>query len=273
MHACARYAVLESDKVLTVHVMRCSATGPATIKYKTADVEKAGKTAAKAGEDYVATSGTLSFAADEFTKDVQIEILDDDEVEEDEKFHLIIYEPSETNAKLDNDGVAEVTIVDDDEPGEIGFDPNDKFQTLRRPTSPNEAAYIVVKRFNGSSGAISLEFRTEAKKLLTPLPSDKVAAIDGIDFVPVNGALTFAAGEIEKKVQIEILALPSTSEEKDMNALLEVVLFNCVGPIGGRGCLTDISTSQVTIVDDSDAEQQQAILDIAARIQAENDEK
>jgi hypothetical protein len=265
--------VLESDKVLTVHVMRSSATEPATIKYKTADIEKAGKTAAKAGEDYVATSGTLSFAPNEFTKDVKIEILDDDEVEEDEKFHLIIYDPSETNAKVDNGGVAEITIVDDDEPGEIGFDVAEKFQTLRRPSSANAAAYVVVKRFNGSCGAITLEFRTETKKFLTPLPANKVAAIDGIDFIPLKGMLTFAAGEIEKKLQIEVLAPLSSSDKKDTHAVFELVLFNCVGPTGGRGCLSDISTSQITIVNDDDAAQQHAILDIAARIQAENDEK
>merc|ERR1719453_2026151 len=63
---CNKYAVLESEKTLVVHVMRAPATDAATIKYKSVDLPGG----AKAGEDYVGVDGVLSFAAGETTKDV-----------------------------------------------------------------------------------------------------------------------------------------------------------------------------------------------------------
>jgi hypothetical protein len=243
--------------------MRAPATGSASIKYKSVDLPSG----AKAGEDYVGVDGVLTFAPGETTKDVEITILDDDAVEEDEKFHLLIYEPSEASAKVDNGGVAEITIVDDDEPGEVGFDPADKFAIVKQSAGES---FVVVKRFNGSSGAITVKYRTEVQQFHTPLEGGKVAAKEGVDFEAATGSLTFAAGEIEKKFPIKVVNAGSGGG-KPKHAVFEVVLFDCVGPVGGRACLTDTFTSQVTIVDDAD--HQQAILDIAAQIQAANDEK
>jgi len=261
---CTKYAVLESEKCLVVHVMRAPATGAATIKYKSVDFPGG----AKAGEDYVGVDGVLTFAAGETTKDVEINILDDDAVEEDEKFHLCIYEPSEPEAQVDNGGIAEITIVDDDEPGEVGFEVADKFAIVKQSVGET---FVVVKRFNGSSGAITVKYRTEVTKFATPLDgSGKVAAVEGVDFEAASGSLTFAAGQIEKKFPVKILNA-GVGDGKPKHAAFEVVLFDCVGPIGGRACLTDNFTSQVAIVDDAD--HQKAVMDIAAKIQAENDEK
>ena len=57
-----------------------------TVDYATEDLTATG--AATAGEDYTATSGTLTFAVGETLKHVDVPILDDDVDEGDEQFHL-----------------------------------------------------------------------------------------------------------------------------------------------------------------------------------------
>jgi len=263
----ARYAVLESEKTLRIHVMRAPATAAATINYKSVELDL--PHAAKAGEDFVGVEGTLSFAAGETTKDIEISILDDDVVEEDERFNVLIYEPSDPDAEVDNGGVAEVTIVDDDEPGEVGFEPASKQVVVKQSVGEH---FVVVKRINGSSGAITVKYRTEVKDFkVAPLEAGKVSAQEGVDFEAATGTLTFAAGEIEKKFPVKVLNAGSAMDGKPKNAAFEVILFDCVGPIGDRACLTEFFASQITIVDDN--EHQRAIIEMAAKIQAENAEK
>ena len=63
-----------------------AAREPVTVDYATEDFTAAGT--ARAGEDYTATSGTLTFAVGETLKHVDVPILDDDVDEEDETFKL-----------------------------------------------------------------------------------------------------------------------------------------------------------------------------------------
>ena len=259
--------MLESEKTLRIHVMRAPATKAATIKYKSVELNL--PHAAKAGEDFVGVEGTLSFAVGETTKDIDIDILDDDAVEEDERFNVLIYDPSESDAQVDNGGVAEVTIVDDDEPGEVGFEEASKQVVVKQSVGEH---FVVIKRTNGSSGAITVKYRTEVKDFkVAPLEGGKVSAQEGVDFEAATGSLTFAAGEIEKKFPVKILNAGTSGDGKPKNAAFEVVLFDCVGPVGGRACLTEFFASQVTIVDDN--EHQKAIIMMAAKIEQENAEK
>ncbi len=69
---------------------------------------------AEAGEDYVATSGQLVFAAGETSKTVQVELLPDDIAEEDETFRLVVTGPDDSRV------VGRATILDDDSGGASG---------------------------------------------------------------------------------------------------------------------------------------------------------
>ena len=75
---------------------------------------------ANAGEDYVETTGVLTFAPGETEKEISVEIIDDDEPEEDEMFIVKLANPR-PNAKLGSEGMTIVTIIDDDDPGLLGF--------------------------------------------------------------------------------------------------------------------------------------------------------
>ena len=74
---------------LTVELDPAS-TGTVTVDYATRD----GVGAAKAGEDYTATSGTLTFAATETSKTFTVPILDDDVYENNESFSVDLTNPT-----------------------------------------------------------------------------------------------------------------------------------------------------------------------------------
>ena len=78
-----------------------------TVDYATADGT------ASEGNDFTATSGTVTFAASETSRTVSVPTADDTADEEDETFTLTLSSP--TNATLD-DATATGTIEDDDEP-------------------------------------------------------------------------------------------------------------------------------------------------------------
>jgi chitinase len=86
---------------------------PVTVRFATANGT------ALAGEDYVAWSGTLTFAAGETSKTVAVAVRGDDAIEADEAFSLVLSAP--TNATIrDATGIA--TIRNDDiATGPVGF--------------------------------------------------------------------------------------------------------------------------------------------------------
>ena len=65
---------------------------------------------AVAGEDYIATSGTLTFPPGTLSQSVPITILNDDFIESDQTFNVVLSNP--TNSTRIADGVGTVTIVD-----------------------------------------------------------------------------------------------------------------------------------------------------------------
>jgi hypothetical protein len=67
---------------------------------------------AVAGSDYIATSGTLTFAAGETAKSVTVQVIGDTVREPDETFYLVLLNPSANAEIVDDEGVG--TIVNDD---------------------------------------------------------------------------------------------------------------------------------------------------------------
>ena len=67
---------------------------------------------ALAGSDYIATSGTLTFAVGETAKSVTVQIIGDTVREPDETFYLVLSNPSASAEIVDAEGVG--TIVNDD---------------------------------------------------------------------------------------------------------------------------------------------------------------
>ena len=125
---------------------------------------------AKAGEDYEKTEGSICFRPGETTKTISVAIIDDDIFEEDE--HFSVHLGNVRVAGPDGDlvrnqyrgppakigkagGVATVVILDDDYPGNFGFE-SDKVQV----TEADGVAKLKVVRTTGARGIVRIPYHT-----------------------------------------------------------------------------------------------------------------
>jgi hypothetical protein len=219
------YTVAENDlsSLVSVTVFRSSGSyGQVGVDFTT----KNGT--ATAGLDYQAASGTLIFADGEFSKDIQVTLIDDLVYEGDETFHVELGNV-QGNAALGTVDNAQVTITENDP-----VPPSGVLQFSGQTYNINEGggvdAVVTITRSNGSFGDLSVEFATK----------DGTAA-QGLDYQPVSQLILLANGEVSKTVSITIL--DDLIVEPDETVSL--VLSNA----GGGAVLGGQKTAQLTIID------------------------
>lgn len=258
-----RFAFLESEKKATLGVMRNPAHGVMTVKWTTRDGT------AKSGDDYEKTEGMLTFENNDVFKEIIVNLYDDDATEDDELFYIDLLEMKfrdDTIEKVKNHddlgagATAEVTIIDDDEPGEIGFieEPSNVTSICASPatddareaaSSPRDVvtmsvseavgnALVKVRRMHGSTGDITCDYHT----------SDGTA-YSGVDYEGRQGRLRFKSCEIEKSVLIPIINTHSFDGAKEFT----VELSNLEGP--SRACLHANRCLTVVILPDKDTKE------------------
>ena len=163
------FTVSESGGSAQLSVTRGGATSTTvTVHYETQDG------LARAGSDYTAQAGTLTFGPNETLKTISIPILDDDLPEGDETFTLILSNPT-GGAQL-NQSYAYITIRNSE--SFVQFSP----------------ASFTVNEFSGSAWVT-----------VTRTPSDSYALVDyatsggsataGLDYVTTQGTLYFGSGQ------------------------------------------------------------------------------
>ena len=176
------YSVLESADYISIKIVRGGLDDQlVTIDYETEDGT------AKDGEDYTAVKGTLTFQPQETIKRIKVPIIDDNQYEPDESFTMKISNASEHGVIIVSE--CEITIIDDDDPGVIGFE--------RRAIDVHEideSCSINVIRKNGSDGTITVDFMTADD-----------TAIAGEDYHATSGTLTFEHGEVLKTITIPLI--------------------------------------------------------------------
>jgi aryl-phospho-beta-D-glucosidase BglC (GH1 family) len=203
----------------TVKLSQASAS-PVTVAYSTVDGT------AKAGSDYTAASGTLTFAPGETAQTISVTILGDTVIEPDESFQVILSMP--TNATI-ADGAASGTILNDD-----------STSSPPPPTLPT-VSLDDVKITEGNSGTKSLAFTVVLSTAATTAISVAYSTVDGTakagsDYMAASGTLTFAPGETRKTISVTLLG--DTTYEAD-----ETFLLNLTNPSGaaiadGQGAAT-----------------------------------
>lgn len=187
----ADYACLESEGKIELTIARSAGEGTVTIGYHTEDIT------ATAGKDYKFTEGTVTFQPDETKKTFVVDIIDDDEVEEDERFSAILkadtLQGSIKCRVRDGGEKCTVTIIDDDEPGDIGFKPE---QTAVNVSETDGVCYVNVSRVNGAQG--TLECKVELIDM---------EAIAGTDYDPssVEDTLRFDPHQNSKQLELKII--------------------------------------------------------------------
>ncbi|MEA3207915.1 MAG: hypothetical protein QOE70_972 [Chthoniobacter sp.] len=190
--AATELRVREGAEGITLIVARKDgAAGEVSVSYATADGT------AKAGSDYTATAGTLTFAAGQLSRAITIPIRDDSSNEGAETFTVTLRAPT-GGAVLGTPATATVTIIDHEPAGVL--------QLARADYTVSEnghAATITVTRSEGAAGEVSVNYAT----------ADGTALADA-DYTATSGTLTFPAGVKSKSFTVPILddTLPEAPE-------------------------------------------------------------
>ncbi|GAB1604677.1 sodium/calcium exchanger 3-like [Argonauta hians] len=218
------YAVMENEGHVKIGIKRTGCLDiTATVWVETYDGT------AESGSDYRPIKETVVFEPNEHSKEIQVEIIDDDVWEPDEFFYIKLYIDSDSTDRvvLGKIAINMVTIINDDEPGRLEFS---KPSYVVKESLPN--ALATVNRINGADGEITVSWQT------TP-----ISATDGTDFVGGNGILTFAHGETSKNIDIPILG---KSGKTDLNFQLELSDPTCGAEIGrtNRTIITIVSDEE-----------------------------
>lgn len=192
-----------SDLAFTVK-LSAATSGPVTVAYTTSNGT------AKAGQDYVAQSGVLTFAAGETSKVVHVQVNGDTTVEANETVKLTLSSP--TGATI-GDGAAVGTIVNDDSTPLPSLSINNVSSAEGSAAAPGHSTFTVTLS-EASTTPVTVHFATADG-----------TAIAGSDYVAKSGTLTFAAGETQKTIQIATIG----DAVAEANEGFSVVLSSATG--------------------------------------------
>ena len=223
--AASSYAVLENEQVCHIIIERYGKLDQdVTFRVETIDGT------AEAGEDYNKIDEVVTMVKGQRIFPLDVTIIDDNQWEPDETFFvkLSLYGDHQQDVKIGHKAICMVTIIDDDEPGEIEF--TQPVYVVKESIGTFEVA---VDRKNGADGVVSIAFKT----------SD-INAIADKDYIPKSGVLDFKHGEMTKTIPITII--DDKTAEKDESFALE--LFD---PKGGVK-LGRVWKTVVTIINDDD---------------------
>lgn len=176
---CLHYSVSEASGSLSIMVINKLKTA-CKVRVRTIDAEAKAKTATHLG-DYVALDDILSFNVGESSKNIKIQIVDDDNWEPDKDFFIQLINPDTDEHLQGMDTRTKVTIIDDDKPGHIYFLETKAISAL----ASDENAEIIIDRRNGSDGIVTVDFKT-----IELDESDHTASYNK-DFMKVEETVTF----------------------------------------------------------------------------------
>ena len=169
---------------------------PVTVDYSTSDIwyDYYGYTSTTADVDYVATSGTLTFAAGQTSKTITVLVIGDRLGEWDEHFLVNLSNPTSANLGYDS---ALVRIVDDE------------------PYASIYNAEVV----EGNSGTTALTFNVTLTAaydvpVTVNFATADGSALAGSDYVAASGTLTFAPGQTSLPLSVMVKGDTLTEQEE-----------------------------------------------------------
>ncbi len=178
--------VIEGNSGTTTSAMfRVSLSAPSgqnvTVDFATSDGT------AKAGSDYVANTGALTFAPGETSRTITVTVNADNLNEPDEDFFVTLGNP--TNATIAR-GRGTGTIVNDDALPMLAID---DVRVIEGNSGPTTSAMFMVRLSAPSGQIVTADYVT----------SDGTARA-GSDYVAATGALTFAPGETSRTITVTV---------------------------------------------------------------------
>ncbi|WP_419847678.1 Calx-beta domain-containing protein [Candidatus Poriferisocius sp.] len=212
---------------------------PVKVEFKT--VELSGDGAATSGDDYLPTSGTLTFAPGETLKTVQVAALADNKhLEGDESLELKLSNPA--GADLDDEiGVGVIRNLGEPE-----------ISVADSRAEEGQSVVFKITLNNRGSRDITVGYAAESRRT-----AGDVAATEGDDYNAVTGTATISAGDTEATVAVatvddrvdeydEVFALTLTLTAPDYGTLADA---NATGTIEDND-----DEPAITIADTAEAE-------------------
>jgi CSLREA domain-containing protein len=216
--------VNETDGVVNIEVTRATGIdGAVTVDYFTADDTATG------GQDYVVTSGTLSFASGQATAGFSVTILSDLETEITERVSLTLANPT-GGVTLGDYTAVNLNIFDVPVTAGLLQFSNASYDAIENATN----ATITVERTLTTAGAVSVDYAT----------SDG-SATAGNDYSPVSGTLNFFDGQASATFNVPLI--DDILEEGNEN--LVMTLSNATG---GASIFSALQ-AELIIIDDEGA--------------------
>jgi uncharacterized delta-60 repeat protein len=194
-----------------------SSTVPLSVNYATADGT------AVAGQNYLATSGTLVFTNGIATNTFVVPIINDANVTGNRTFTVTLSNPT-APGQLIPPSTQTVTIID----GNSGLEFSSPTYTVLK-TSP--AATINVIRTGYTDSVVSVSYI-----------ATNGTAIPGLDYAPTAGLLVFTNGVTNQTFTVQVVDNPAVQPDK-------TVLLQLFGPVGG--VLVPPSAGTLTIHDNT----------------------
>ncbi len=222
-----------SNLAFTV-TLSAAASGPVTVAYATSDVS------AKSGQDYVAQTGTLIFAAGETSKVVNVQVKGDTVVEANETLRLTLSSP--TGATID-DGVANGTVVNDDTLPLPSLSVNDASSAEGSAAASGHTTFTV-SLSSAATGPVTVQFATA-----------NGTAVAGTDYVAQSGTLTFAAGETQKVIQVATIGDAVVEANEGFSVVLSSATGATIADATGIGTIIndDVASPALPTLGISDA--------------------
>ncbi len=148
-----------------------------SVNYETGDET------AKAGQDYTAVIGVLTFPPGSVVQTITVPIIDDKLIESTETFQLLLHDPK--GCLLTSSAKSGITIFDGDGPPKVYI--SDAIVQSTRTTK----VLFMVKVWPPSPSLVVVDYTTVDG-----------TAKGGLDYVPISGTLTFYAGEQEQPLAV-----------------------------------------------------------------------
>lgn len=205
-----QYSVREDEGKLTLRIMREGDTsGADKVTFET--VNGSANAGTIDGGDYEYKTGVLAFAPGESSKELDITIWHDDEVEDDEFFCVCLTEPgpidhTSRTVGLQDPKMASVQIIDVSNPGVLAFT-----DTVHSISERIGELRIPVIRKEGATDRITVDFETRPG-----------TALEGVHYYGVRGTLTFENNESKKFITVKVINNKSFEDKtRNFNVMLK----------------------------------------------------
>jgi solute carrier family 8 (sodium/calcium exchanger) len=241
----SEYAAEENKGKIDLQVVRSNKLDSFVIvSYSTSDGT------ALSGEDYTHAFGEVEFEAGEDTKTISIELIDDNDYEPDENFFVTLRKPKpgrkgasgmeSDNYDFGEHEIACVTILNDDQPGQFGFD-----AAVYSCQESDGFVEVQVVRAHGCDGKVMVGYETRDG-----------SAKAGSEYECTAGELLFESGETKKTIKVVLIDDDDYAKSKQFSIVLEIADYPACGAdyatIEINGQQVSASSTVVNVVGDED---------------------